>query len=128
MVRAEVIRKRLEKLEEYIEIPRGLQKCSLQEFIDHPEHYGCAERFLQLAIETTTDIGKHIISSLGLGKVNWDSDISGIIEEKGYITVELHEKWVRMIGFRNILVHDYLEVDRKIVYVVYKTTSTTLKS
>ncbi len=26
------------------------------------------------------------------------------------------EKWIRMIGFRNTLVHDYIEIDRKIVY------------
>jgi uncharacterized protein YutE (UPF0331/DUF86 family) len=118
MVRVEVIRKRIGKLEEYIEILRGLQKYSLQEFLDNPEHYGSAERFLQLAIETTTDIGNHIISSLGLGEVNWYSDIAGIIEEKGYISVELRERWIKMIGFRNILVHDYLEVDRKIVFDV----------
>lgn len=118
MVRVEVIRKRIGKLEEYIEILRGLQKYSLQEFLDNPEHYGSAERFLQLAIETTTDIGNHIISSLGLGEVNWYSDIAGIIEEKGFISVELRERWIKMIGFRNILVHDYLEVDRKIVFDV----------
>jgi uncharacterized protein YutE (UPF0331/DUF86 family) len=118
MVRVEVIRKRIEKLEEYIEILHGLQKYSLNEFLENPEHYGSAERFLQLAIETTTDIGNHIISSLGLGEVNWYSDIAGIIEEKGYINSELRERWIKMIGFRNILVHDYLEVDRKIVYDV----------
>ena len=28
--------------------------------------------------------------------------------------------WVRMIGFRNILVHDYLQVDRSIVYDVLR--------
>jgi len=118
MVRVEVIRKRIEKLDEYIEILRGLQKYSLQEFLENPEHYGSVERFLQLAIETTTDIGNHIISSLGLGEVNWYSDIAAIIEEKGYINIELRERWIKMIGFRNILVHDYLEVDRKIVFDV----------
>lgn len=118
MVRVEVIRKRIEKLEEYIEILHGFQKYSLDEFLENPEHYGSAERFLQLAIETTTDIGNHIISSLGLGEVNWYSDIAGIIEEKGYINSDLRERWIKMIGFRNILVHDYLEVDRKIVYDV----------
>lgn len=40
------------------------------------------------------------------------------MEEKGYISVDLRERWIRMIGFRNILVHDYLEVDRKIVHDV----------
>lgn len=105
-------------LDEYLDILRKLQKYSLDEFLADPERYGSAERFLQLAIETTMDIGNHIISDLGLGEVNWYSDIALLLEEKGYINAEMREKWVKMIGFRNILVHDYLEVDRKIVYDV----------
>jgi uncharacterized protein YutE (UPF0331/DUF86 family) len=34
------------------------------------------------------------------------------------ISLELSEKWVRMIGFRNTLVHGYMDVDRTIVYEV----------
>lgn len=31
---------------------------------------------------------------------------------------ERSEKWLRMIGFRNILVHEYLAIDREIVHQV----------
>lgn len=118
MVRIEVIRKRLNKLDEYPDILRGLQKYSMEEFLAEPERYGSVERFPQLAIETTTDIDSHIIADLGLGEVNWYSDIAGILADKGYISLELREKWIRMVGSRNILVHDYLDVDYKIVYDV----------
>ena len=37
---------------------------------------------------------------------------------KGMISSELSEKWVRMIGFRNPLVHGYMDVDRTIVFEV----------
>ena len=59
MVRAEVIRKRLNKLDEYLGILRGLQKYGFEEFISDPEHYGSTERFLQLGIEAVTDMGNH---------------------------------------------------------------------
>ncbi len=108
MVRTEVIRKRLNKLDEYLDILRGMRKYSLEEFLADPEKYGSAERFLHLAIEATTDIGSHLIADLGLGEVNWYSDIAAILAEKGYVPVELSEKWIGMVGFRNILVHDYL--------------------
>jgi uncharacterized protein YutE (UPF0331/DUF86 family) len=55
---------------------------------------------------------------MGLGEVNWYSDIAAVMEEKNFISVDLREKWIRMVGFRNILIHDYLEVDRKIVYEI----------
>jgi len=118
MVKAEVILKRLNKLDEYLTILRDLQKHSLEEFLNNPEIYGSVERFLHLAIETTTDIGSHIIADLGLGEVNWYSDIAAILAEKHFISNELREKWIRMVGFRNILIHDYLEIDRHIVYDV----------
>ncbi len=118
VIKSEVIRKRLNKLDEYLQILYGLQKYTLEEFLSNPEHYASVERFLHMAIESTIDIGGHIVSGLGLGEVNWYSDIAALMEEKGYISVELREKWIRIVGFRNILVHQYIEVDRKIVYDV----------
>lgn len=118
MVRAEVVRKRLNKLDEYLFILRGMQKYSFEAFVRNPEHYGSAERFLQLAIEAIIDIGSHVIAELALGVVNWYSDIPAIRAEAGYLDEELKETWVQMIGFRNVLVHEYTDIDRRIVYQV----------
>lgn len=118
MVRPEVIRKRLNRLDEYLSILQRMQRYTLDEFVADPERYGSAERFLQLAIETVNDLGNHVIATLGLGTVNRYSDIPTILAEKGYIDPDLKEKWIRMIGFRNVLVHDYLDVDRRIVHRV----------
>jgi uncharacterized protein YutE (UPF0331/DUF86 family) len=41
-----------------------------------------------------------------------------ILQENGVISQEMKEKWIRMIGFRNTLVHEYIEIDRKIVYEI----------
>jgi hypothetical protein len=49
VVRAEVLRKRLNKLDEYLTILTGLRRYTFEEFIADPERYGSAERFLQLA-------------------------------------------------------------------------------
>ncbi len=118
MVRAEVISRRLVKLDGYLTILCRLQKYSYEEFVDNPERYGSVERFLHLAIEACIDIGNHVIAELALGTVDWYSDIPQLLHEAGYIDVELRERWIRMIGFRNVLVHDYLETDRAIVYQV----------
>ena len=121
MVRAEVVRKRLNKLDGYLEILTKLQGYSLEAFLADPEHYGSAERFLQLAIETITDLGNHVIADEALGVVNWHSDIPRLLAEHDYISAELQETWIKMIGFRNILVHEYLDIDRTIVYEMLQT-------
>ena len=57
MVRAEVVRKRLNKLDEYLAILRGYERYSFEQFSADPERYGSAERFLHLVIETLSDLG-----------------------------------------------------------------------
>ena len=118
MVKPEVIRKRLNKLDNYLEILENIKKYSFNEFISDPEHYGSAERFLQLSIEILNDIGNHIIADEELGMINWQSDIPEILYKNNYISNELKLSWTQIIGFRNILVHDYLDIDRKIVFSV----------
>ena len=41
--------------------------------------------------------------------------LSAIFLEQGWIDEPQHEQWTRMIGFRNLLVHDYLDVGRRVV-------------
>ena len=118
MVRREVIRKRLQRLEEYLQVLKSLAGYSEAEFLASPERDGSAERFLQLAIEATIDIGNHIIADLQLGQVEVSRDVAYLLADAGKISPELRETWTRMIGFRNILVHDYLDIDRRIVYEV----------
>jgi len=118
MARPEVIRRRLQKLDDYLAVLRGLQRYSLVAFLEDPERYGSAERFLQLAIETLNDMGSHVIAQRALGIVESYRDIPFILAEHGYLDDAMREKWIQMIGFRNILVHDYLDLDREIVYRV----------
>jgi uncharacterized protein YutE (UPF0331/DUF86 family) len=118
MVRPEVIQKRLGKVEEYLTILKRMQHYSPDQFVADPEKYGSAERFLQLTIEALSDIGSHLIADLNLGALDSASDIPRILCEKGYLGEKLRDVWIRMIGFRNILVHDYLDVDRRVVHEV----------
>lgn len=82
MVRPEVIRKRLNKIDEYLAVLRKLQSYSFEEFVGEPERYGSVERFLHLTIEAFLDIGNHIIADDELGIVNWYSDIPKIFLKK----------------------------------------------
>jgi uncharacterized protein YutE (UPF0331/DUF86 family) len=91
VVRPEVIRKRLNKLDEYLSILRKLRKYNFDDFVSDPEHYGSAERFLHLAIEAILDMANHVIAESDLGIVNWYSDIPSILARKGYIDSDLEK-------------------------------------
>jgi hypothetical protein len=64
VINQEIIRKRLNKLDVYLDILHHLQRYPFVEFIDDPEKYSSTECFLHLAIEGITDIGSHIIRCL----------------------------------------------------------------
>lgn len=127
MVNAELVRKRLIRLEESISILSRISKYSFDEFVADPERYGSAERFLQVSIEAVNDLGNHVVSDLGLGEINWQSDIPRLLLTHGYITADLSQLWIKMIGFRNILVHEYMDVDRRLVYDVLQNNLVDLR-
>jgi uncharacterized protein YutE (UPF0331/DUF86 family) len=118
MVKRQIIHKRLQKLDEYLSYLQQAQKYSFEQFAGDPERYGSVERFLHLALEALIDLGSHVVADENLGDVGYQRDIPALLAEHNYISDDQREKWFQMIGFRNILVHEYAEIDRRIVYDV----------
>lgn len=111
-----VINSRISKLREYIDILNDLKKEDYEKFINDYKVYGLAERYLQLAIECILDIGNHIISRFEYTKPETYQDILLILGKNSIIPEKFANKISKMAGFRNILIHNYLEVDRSLVY------------
>jgi uncharacterized protein YutE (UPF0331/DUF86 family) len=109
---------RLKQLDKYLQILQSMQSYSGKEFRGEPEHYGATERFLHLATKAINDMVSHVIAEEQWGSVDQYSDLSRLFGSEGYIDDAQRDQWIRMIGFRNVLVHDYLDVDREIVYTV----------
>ena len=120
MVKPEVLRRRLENIDEYISYLKELSSESSEDFISDPKLFGSAERFLQLIIEMLNDMGSHLISDENLGSVNQARDIPRILLDKKIITAEQAANWIKMNGFRNLLVHEYLAISRKQVHKILK--------
>ncbi len=71
---------------------------------------------LQLAIQGCIDIRSHVVSDEGWGVAGSLNEIFYILQNKGVINTEMTERMVSMVGFRNILVHEYGIVNFDIVY------------
>ncbi len=74
------------------------------------------ERNLQVAIECILDIGNHIIAEKGFEIPENSGDIIRILGEEKVIPSNFAEKIKGIVGFRNILVHEYTEIDYKLLY------------
>lgn len=69
-----------------------------------------------MAIECVIDLGNHIISDMNYRKPESSRDIFLVLYENKVINDKLKNNLCNMVSFRNILVHDYLKLDRGIVY------------
>ena len=120
MIDQEIIQKRLEKLKQYVQFLNELVKQPKSRFVSDPFVHGNAERYLQLAIQTCLDIGNHILANIKSKTVEEYRDIFIFLGENNFISVELADKLAPMAGLRNILVHDYLEIDLEKIYFLLK--------
>ena len=112
----EGITSRLRKLDEYTNYLKQLQELSEPDFLGDFRLFGAAERYLQLSIECLLDMGQMIIAGLGLQKPEKHQEVIEILAEAEIVSHDLAERLEGAGGFRNILVHDYLDIDRHIVY------------
>lgn len=111
VLRPEAVRQRLLKLEEAVsrleELGRGDRTLLRTSFRDA----WAAERGLQLAAEILLDTGNHILSAhFGQSARDYE-DVIAQLASRGVIDEPLRARLKGVGGFRNVLVHGYLEVD-----------------
>jgi len=62
---------------------------------------------IQRACEAALDMGQHIVRRERMGLPQSARDVFTLMANAGWIDAELAEALRRMVGFRNIAVHDY---------------------
>ena len=67
------------------------------------------------AIEACVDVAQHICATEGWGPPTDNGDAVRLLGGHGVLTTELAISIRKAVGFRNVLVHDYIEVDDSIV-------------
>lgn len=105
-------------LARYTAILRGLASLPLEEFEGDPRSYGSAERFLQLAIETTLRIGNHVIAAEGLPQPDTYADVFRVLGEAEVLSLDFAEELGPMARMRNRLVHVYDDIEPSYVHAV----------
>ena len=73
---------------------------------------------IQRAIEAAIDIGMFIISDQKLGIPQNSRDAFEVLYNNGILDKELLEKLKKMVGFRNIAVHNYQKLNIEILQAI----------
>lgn len=73
---------------------------------------------LQRAVQVSIDLAAHVIADEGLGLPSELKENFIILEKADVISPVLSKKLQKMVGFRNIAVHDYKSINVDILKVV----------
>ncbi len=77
--------------------------------------YRAAERTLQVSIEGCIGVAKHWSKSLAGHSPQDAYQAFEILAQRGEIPADALPGWRKIIGLRNVLVHDYLNIDPEII-------------
>lgn len=119
MLDSERILAKLDDLDGYMGEFRQIMPTSFEQFKKIEKKRAC-ERLLQVSIECVIDVCALIVSELRLGLPSEEDDLFERLEKAGIISSEMKESLKKMKGFRNLLVHEYGQVDDEIVYDMVK--------
>jgi uncharacterized protein YutE (UPF0331/DUF86 family) len=112
----QVIRELIQLIETEISLLEEKKIISLENYLKDWDLQHIVERAFQKAIQGCIDIGARIVSKKSYRKATDYHDIFNILFEKNIISESLRKKLSEMVGFRNVLVHEYRVIDNKEVY------------
>jgi uncharacterized protein YutE (UPF0331/DUF86 family) len=106
---------RLERLEELLRQLDGLRARGRSAYDEDPEVRLAIQHGLQLAIQICIDVAAHIVAASGRSGPDRYQDLFIDLRADG-LDRDLAGRLAQAAGLRNILVHDYLDVDDEVVW------------
>lgn len=111
----EKIKKRFSEINEAITEAKKIASLSDEEFWSEKEHMAAVKYYLLQAIEGVGSVCVHIAAKKFNKGVSAFGECFEILEEENFLDKDLTIRLRQMVKFRNKLVHQYWEVDDKMV-------------
>lgn len=111
--------KKIQNIDEYIKYLKNLAKETKDDrklFLTDFHIFGSVERYLQLSIQIIMDVVQMIIIEEGLERPDDNQEAISLLFNQKIISKNLTERLDGIVGFRNILVHEYGKIDKNLVY------------
>lgn len=121
MVDREVISDRLAKIRESAGRLRPLAEDPKASYLSDPDQRLKVERLIEVAAQATIDVGSHLIAAKNLRKPHEYAEVFSILGEAKLLPAELAARLEKLAGLRNILVHEYLDINHILLHENLKT-------
>jgi uncharacterized protein YutE (UPF0331/DUF86 family) len=118
MVNPGIILKRVEQIEKHLEKMRSFASLSHEAFLDNSVAQDVVEYNLFQMVNHLIDIFQHTVVDEGYGFPETAYEAAEILFKKGILSPEDVMLFKQMIGFRNMVGHDYINIDKEVVYQI----------
>lgn len=112
---AELVRRHLAALDGALARVRRYSGRSLESLRSEPDTLWAVERGLQLCAQNALDIATHLAASAGRDAADYSTSIDRLAE-LGILPADFAARFRGIAGFRNVLVHAYLELDLALLH------------
>lgn len=116
MTNISVIESKTSSILKYLNILKGFQSYSQKELEEDLTLRGAVERYLYLLSQAAIDLAESLIAFKDFRRPTTYSESFDILQEENIISHDLTEKLINMAKFRNIIAHDYENLDFGIIY------------
>lgn len=116
MVNRDVLVSRVEKIDQHLNKINGYRKISLKEYLANESIQDVVEYNLFQIVNHIIDIVEHIVVDEDYGLPESAYDAVQILISKKVIDVKTGELLRKMIGLRNIIAHEYINLQKDIIH------------
>ena len=110
------IKHKCEEIERYVEDLSGMMPRSIEEYLSDRKTRAACERYFEKIVEAVVDLALLCIKDRGLESPEEDKQAFDILASAKVIELSLAKRLKEAKGMRNILAHEYGQVDDELVF------------
>ncbi len=111
----ETIARRLALIEEMLAALRAVGEVTAADLRSDLMKRGALERFVQVIIDLALEVNGHLVVAVGYPAPKTARESFVAMARAGVLDPELADRLAPTAGFRNVLVHHYVDIDLKLV-------------
>jgi uncharacterized protein YutE (UPF0331/DUF86 family) len=113
VVDPERLHRLLRRITDDLAVLRAYAGADRDQLLADPARLGHIKYLFVTLLEGCIDAAQHVCASEGFGPPDTNADAMRTLAEHGVLSRDQGETMAKAVGFRNILVHGYAEVDNR---------------
>jgi len=107
---------RFARLEEALRRLKPHANVERDSFLRSADLRDIVDRNFHVALEALIDLANHLVATRGLPKPETNAELFDVLTRASHLSESLGRRLRGWVGFRNILVHEYAQMDYELVH------------